>query len=82
MPWSVLFFYHYKLQEGKTVSLKDFKGKYVAIYFYNKDDTPVVTKGGAAFAKVFPEFQKLGIPLIFIGPDRWGRIRSDFLHLT
>lgn len=33
-------------QEGQTISLKDFKGSYVALYFYNKDDTPVVTRGG------------------------------------
>jgi len=58
-------------EEGETVALKDFKGKHVAIYFYNKDDTPVVTKGGMAFAKVFPEMQKMGVPLLFIGPDRY-----------
>jgi thioredoxin-dependent peroxiredoxin len=61
-------------QEGQTIALKDFKGKHVAIYFYNKDDTPVVTKGGMAFAKVAPEFEKLGIPLLFIGPDRSVRV--------
>jgi hypothetical protein len=58
-------------QDGKTISLKDFKGKHVAIYFYNKDDTPVVTKGGSAFAEVFPQMEKMGVPLLFIGPDRW-----------
>jgi hypothetical protein len=58
-------------EQGETVALKDFKGKHVAIYFYNKDDTPVVTKGGMAFAKVFPEMQKMGVPLLFIGPDRY-----------
>lgn len=59
-------------QEGQTVALKDFKGQHVAIYFYNKDDTPVVNRGGAAFAKAFGEFEKLGVPLLFIGPDRCG----------
>ena len=57
-------------QDGETISLKDFKGKHVAIYFYNKDDTPVVTKGGSAFAEVFPQMEKMGVPLLFIGPDR------------
>lgn len=58
-------------EEGETVALKDFKGKHVAIYFYNKDDTPVVTRGCMAFTKIFPEMEKIGIPLLFIGPDRY-----------
>lgn len=30
----------------------------------------MVNRGGAAFAKAFGEFEKLGVPLLFIGPDR------------
>lgn len=55
-------------EEGETVALKDFKGKHVAIYFYNKDDTPVVISGCMAFTKIFPEMEKRGISLLFIGP--------------
>ena len=57
-------------EEGQMVSLKDFKGKYVALYFFNKAMTPIVSKGGMAFAKVVPEMEKMGVPLLFIGPDR------------
>ena len=32
-----------KDQNGKTISLKDFKGKKVILYFYPEDDTPVCT---------------------------------------
>lgn len=58
-----------KDQDGNDVSLKAFRGKIVALYFYNKDDTAVVSKGGQAFNALVPEMKKLGGELLFIGPD-------------
>lgn len=60
-----------KDQDNQDVSLKAFRGKVVALYFYNKDDTAVVSKGGAAFAKLLPQMKKMGTELLFIGPDRY-----------
>ncbi len=39
-------------QDGKPVSLKDFKGKDVIVYFYPKDDTPGCTKEACGFREV------------------------------
>jgi peroxiredoxin Q/BCP len=36
-------------QDGKTHSLKDYKGKWVVLYFYPKDDTPGCTKEACSF---------------------------------
>lgn len=38
-----------KNQDGKTVKLSDFAGKFVLIYFYPKDDTPGCTKEACSF---------------------------------
>jgi len=38
-----------KDQNGKTVSLSDFKGKNVILYFYPKDDTPGCTAEACSF---------------------------------
>ena len=37
-------------QSGERVSLKDFTGKQVVLYFYPKDDTPGCTKESSTFA--------------------------------
>src|SRR6201997_568745 len=44
-------------QSGETVSLKDFKGKQVVLYFYPKDDTPGCTKEACAFRDGLPRFK-------------------------
>ena len=38
-----------KDQDGKTVSLADFRGKKLVLYFYPKDDTPGCTKEACSF---------------------------------
>ena len=48
-------------QDGKIHSLKDYKGKWVLLYFYPKDDTPGCTKEACAIRDNFPKFKKLGI---------------------
>jgi len=45
-------------QRGKTVKLKDFRGKKLVVYFYPKDDTPGCTKEACAFRDALPAFKK------------------------
>lgn len=44
-------------QEGKTHQLSDYRGRWVLIYFYPKDDTPGCTKEACAIRDNFPSFQ-------------------------
>ncbi len=43
--------------EGNTVSLSDFKGKVVVLYFYPKDDTPGCTKEAQSFRDNYEQYQ-------------------------
>lgn len=45
-------------QNGKTVSLSDFFGKKVVLYFYPKDNTPGCTRQACAFASLFNAFRE------------------------
>lgn len=58
-----------KNQDGKTVSLGDFKGKNVVLYFYPKDDTSGCTAEACSFRDEFPKFGKLNAEIIGISPD-------------
>ncbi len=49
-----------KNQDGKTVSLSDFAGKPILLYFYPKDETPGCTKEACQFRDQFAEFKKQG----------------------
>ena len=55
--------------DKKKVCLKDFKGKYVILYFYPKDNTPGCTTEAIGFTNILPEFQKLEATVIGISPD-------------
>jgi thioredoxin-dependent peroxiredoxin len=50
---------------GNTVSLSDFKGKTVVLYFYPKDDTPGCTKEAQGFRDAYPEYQ--GKEMVVLG---------------
>jgi peroxiredoxin Q/BCP len=54
---------------GGTVSLKDFAGKNVILYFYPKDDTPGCTKEACAFRDGFADFKKKGAVILGVSPD-------------
>lgn len=54
---------------GRTVSLSDFAGKEVILYFYPKDDTPGCTKEACGFRDAWKELQKLGVVVIGVSPD-------------
>ncbi len=55
---------------GKAVSLKDFRGEKVVLYFYPKDDTPGCTKEACSFRDAFSEFKKRGIKVLGVSPDK------------
>ena len=56
-------------KDGKSVSLSDFRGKKVVLYFYPKDNTPGCTRQACAFAGLYGEFQKRGVEVIGISKD-------------
>lgn len=58
-----------KDQFGQSVSLADFSGSRIVLYFYPKDNTPGCTRQACAFALSFSEYQKLGIKVIGISKD-------------
>ena len=56
-------------QNNNKVSLKDFKGKHVIVYFYPKDDTPGCTKQACGFRDLWATFSKTGAVVLGISPD-------------
>lgn len=56
-------------QDGREVSLSDFLGKKVILYFYPKDNTPGCTKQACAFAQANEELEQLGAAVIGISKD-------------
>lgn len=56
-------------KDGNTVSLSDFAGKKVVLYFYPKDNTPGCTRQACAFAASFGEFAALDTVVIGISKD-------------
>lgn len=59
-------------QDGKKVSLKDFKGKKIVLYFYPKDNTSGCTKEACNFRDEFPKFKKSSAVIIGVSPDSVG----------
>jgi peroxiredoxin Q/BCP len=56
-------------QTGQNVSLSDFKGKTVVLYFYPKDDTPGCTVEACSFRDEHSVFLKKGAIVIGVSPD-------------
>ena len=56
-------------KDGKAVSLSDFLGKKVVLYFYPKDNTPGCTRQACAFAGAYEEFKNKNIEVIGISKD-------------
>ena len=56
-------------KEGNLVSLSDFAGKRVVLYFYPKDNTPGCTRQACAFAAAYEEFKTLDAVVIGISRD-------------
>ena len=56
-------------KNGNSVSLKDFAGKKVVLYFYPKDNTPGCTRQACAFAQNYEEFKKRDVAVIGVSKD-------------
>src|SRR4051812_7564205 len=56
-------------QDGKSVSLRDFAGKWLVVYVYPKDDTPGCTIQGKSFTATRSDFQAAGIDVIGVSQD-------------
>jgi peroxiredoxin Q/BCP len=58
-----------KNQDGNTVSLNDFKGKNIVLYFYPKDNTSGCTAEACSFRDDFPKFEKTDAVILGVSPD-------------
>ena len=56
-------------QHGNTISLHDFAGKRIVLYFYPKDNTPGCTRQACAFAGAYAAFRDNNIVVIGISKD-------------
>jgi peroxiredoxin Q/BCP len=56
-------------QDGEKISLKDFLGKKVILYFYPKDDTPGCTKEACSFTDQYSKIKKQGAVVLGISAD-------------
>jgi len=64
-------FIDFKLQnqDGKTVTLDDFKGKWLVLYVYPKDDTPGCTIQGKSFTASKQDFDDANIAVVGVSED-------------
>jgi peroxiredoxin Q/BCP len=58
-----------KDQDGSSVSLADFRGQDVIVYFYPRDDTPGCTKEAQGFRDLWKKIQKRGAVVLGVSPD-------------
>ncbi len=56
-------------QNGELVTLEQFRGKKVILYFYPKDDTPGCTKEACAFRDNFEKFKKINVEVLGVSVD-------------
>jgi peroxiredoxin Q/BCP len=56
-------------QDGKAVSLGDFKGQKIVLYFYPKDDTPGCTKEACSFRDGWSQFRKKKVAVLGVSVD-------------
>ena len=54
---------------GKKVSLGDFAGKDLVLYFYPRDDTPGCTKEACGFRDLWGDLQQRGVAVLGVSPD-------------
>lgn len=57
-----------KDKDGNEVNVSEIKGKKI-VYFYPKDNTPGCTRQAQAFAKIFNDYENLGVTVIGISKD-------------
>lgn len=61
--------FNLKNQDGETVRLDDFKGKWLVVYVYPKDDTPGCTIQGKSFTATKQEFDDANIAVVGVSAD-------------
>ena len=62
-----------KDENGKPITLKQFRGKKVILYFYPEDDTPVCTVEACNFRDNFAALKKKGYEIIGVSPNTPGQ---------
>lgn len=55
--------------DGSDVSLSDFRGQHVIVYFYPKDETPGCTKEACAFRDLWDQIQDRNAVVLGVSPD-------------
>ena len=66
-------------EAGEKISLSDFAGKKVVVYFYPKDNTPGCTRQACAFAAAYEDFRQMDVTVIGISKDSQ-RSHSNFIR--
>src|SRR5215203_5164110 len=61
--------FNLKNQNGETVTLDDFKGKWLVVYFYPQDDTPGCTIQGKSFTASKQDYEDAGIEVVGVSQD-------------
>ncbi|MGB3800818.1 MAG: thioredoxin-dependent thiol peroxidase [Lewinella sp.] len=67
------------LQDGSTVSLSDYAGKKLIMFFYPKDDTPGCTAAACSLRDHYGDLEKEGYQLLGISPDNPEK-HQKFIH--
>ena len=61
--------FHLESDSGERVRLTDFKGKWLALYFYPRDNTPGCTREAQDFTKAAARLKKLGAEVVGVSKD-------------
>lgn len=61
--------FNLKNQDGETVTLNDFSGKWLVVYVYPKDDTPGCTIQGKSFTATKEDFDEANIAVVGVSED-------------
>ena len=56
-------------KDGNEISLESFRGRYVLVYFYPRDNTPGCTKQACGFAELYPQFEEKGAVVLGVSKD-------------
>ena len=56
-------------KNGNAVSLQDYRGQWVVVYFYPRDNTPGCTRQACAFAGLYGQYRQKGVEVIGISKD-------------
>lgn len=56
-------------QHGNTVTLADFAGKKIVLYFYPRDNTPGCSRQACAFAGAYEDFKTMNVAVIGVSKD-------------